>query len=1125
MVAGEYYIKVSSNVTDSYYSFIVSQTYDDAPDRAFYSNSFIQDITSSFSAQGTLQTSEDIDYYKVYLTQGVLKIITEKGDIQPSLYHNGITPTRENNATYAITTQGEYYIKVNASQAQDYSLSLELSPTNNSTIYFDDFNTSIKTISFKKVSHSQINDIQMFGRFVYAIDEKGDLIISDYSDTSNPLILSQTQLGESAKSLKIQGATAIAALGEDGIAIADITDKNNTSLIAHYSNDYYIYDIDFGQTNEDVNFSYATGKENGIFVLDMSKLNQIEQNTTINISATKINIIQDKAYVIENDNNISVYQISKNSFSFIGTQRVVGVLDFIVEDGYLYAITSSELKIFQILSSGALSPISSYTPQKLTSITDIGKILNSIYLVNDGAGYEIVDVSSLLSPSFSKFISGTVFDITGNAENVIMLVSENELNCIERMSDYPDTFKDSANLKFDTIQKGELTFTRRGERDIFKFNTDFSGGLNIEILENDHIKVSIYDASDDSLQDYLYEDNYQNIKWDKIKAIKSTNNSKGISNFTINASQYFLVIEGDDESVNGNYSFKATLDSTNDQFADKFDKAELSFSIGDTIKESLYGDGGDVDYVKFSVKNRGLLKFTSKKDFIPKMTIYHQDGEKIVEFVEENVSTTVLDKGDYVLKIEGYTSNDHGDYEIVTSYSPITNFTMPNGVEDANTSGIKDVKYLNGYIYALTNSTIDKYNIFLKKITSISFSYKDKYPNYQINNEKIFVYDHSKSVDIYATTNFTPASDGLQRVGDKITHFTIPYLSTSATSTTKDIAQDLSNIYFNEIAYIGSDLSLYLKRANAISITNAKNTQNFSNILIEGLGTVCFSKNYMFGATSFGAINIYQIDTANQYTLIGIIDNVSTDANEDIGAMIVDSKNKRLFVGADKEIKIFDITDIKNPVEISEFSLKNKNYADTPNSFYLNQDMLFATLKNNGILVLKISQNNQISLVKAILGLGEGIDNVYSFDNKSINYTTKDRTTNDLVLRVYFFGDSYIENESESLYSGAQRGSEPKEGCFIATAAYGSYFEKHVKVLRDFRDNILLKTEIGKELVNFYYTYSPPIAQKIAQNEFAKLIIRAILTPIVYLIKYPFLVIAGIFILALMRKKSLSFFR
>jgi len=70
--------------------------------------------------------------------------------------------------------------------------------------------------------------------------------------------------------------------------------------------------------------------------------------------------------------------------------------------------------------------------------------------------------------------------------------------------------------------------------------------------------------------------------------------------------------------------------------------------------------------------------------------------------------------------------------------------------------------------------------------------------------------------------------------------------------------------------------------------------------------------------------------------------------------------------------------------------------------------------------------------------------------------------------------------------------------CFIATACYGNYEAHQVLVLRNYRDNKLLKTNTGRLFVKFYYKTSPFIAEKIKDNEKIKKIIRVkILDPIV----------------------------
>lgn len=70
-------------------------------------------------------------------------------------------------------------------------------------------------------------------------------------------------------------------------------------------------------------------------------------------------------------------------------------------------------------------------------------------------------------------------------------------------------------------------------------------------------------------------------------------------------------------------------------------------------------------------------------------------------------------------------------------------------------------------------------------------------------------------------------------------------------------------------------------------------------------------------------------------------------------------------------------------------------------------------------------------------------------------------------------------------------------GCFIATAAYGSLIEPHVKILRDFRDEILLNNSLGKGFVQAYYRYSPPIADFISKHDNLRAVARLSLLPLV----------------------------
>ena len=90
--------------------------------------------------------------------------------------------------------------------------------------------------------------------------------------------------------------------------------------------------------------------------------------------------------------------------------------------------------------------------------------------------------------------------------------------------------------------------------------------------------------------------------------------------------------------------------------------------------------------------------------------------------------------------------------------------------------------------------------------------------------------------------------------------------------------------------------------------------------------------------------------------------------------------------------------------------------------------------------------------------------------------------------------------------------------CFIATASYGSYLSSEVIVLREFRDDYLLTNDIGRAFVEFYYKYSPPIANYIAEHSLLRSLVRLCLTPIVYGIKYWYITVM-LFVWLLFRRK------
>ena len=75
-----------------------------------------------------------------------------------------------------------------------------------------------------------------------------------------------------------------------------------------------------------------------------------------------------------------------------------------------------------------------------------------------------------------------------------------------------------------------------------------------------------------------------------------------------------------------------------------------------------------------------------------------------------------------------------------------------------------------------------------------------------------------------------------------------------------------------------------------------------------------------------------------------------------------------------------------------------------------------------------------------------------------------------------------------------------KEGCYIATMAYGSYEHPQVLKLRRFRDNTMLHSVLGTYFVKLYYFTSPKLVAILKGHDKINLFIRKVLDCFIKLI-------------------------
>jgi len=122
---------------------------------------------------------------------------------------------------------------------------------------------------------------------------------------------------------------------------------------------------------------------------------------------------------------------------------------------------------------------------------------------------------------------------------------------------------------------------------------------------------------------------------------------------------------------------------------------------------------------------------------------------------------------------------------------------------------------------------------------------------------------------------------------------------------------------------------------------------------------------------------------------------------------------------------------------------------------------------------------------------------VASFNSRSANFLVAYETSR-------LEGDVQISTVGLVLVGPACVAPGGESGrCFIATAAFGSPLDPHVRVLRSFRDNYLLTNAAGRLLVGLYNGVSPPVASFISRHESAKTAARWALILIVYALEFP----------------------
>jgi hypothetical protein len=180
----------------------------------------------------------------------------------------------------------------------------------------------------------------------------------------------------------------------------------------------------------------------------------------------------------------------------------------------------------------------------------------------------------------------------------------------------------------------------------------------------------------------------------------------------------------------------------------------------------------------------------------------------------------------------------------------------------------------------------------------------------------------------------------------------------------------------------------------------------------------------------------------------------------------------------------FDITDFEFDKDAKRLTLHvTSGLQNNLAEIYLPQKLLsgnFTFYINGTEFSQKIKNNNDISFI-------------------TLNFTGSGNSKIDIVATEYLHdkNPTIVVEEKTPTETTSQKGG----GCLIATATYGSELAPQVQQLRELRDNSLLKTESGtafmKTFNDFYYSFSPTVADWERENHTFKEVVKITLTPMI----------------------------
>jgi peptide/nickel transport system substrate-binding protein len=221
-------------------------------------------------------------------------------------------------------------------------------------------------------------------------------------------------------------------------------------------------------------------------------------------------------------------------------------------------------------------------------------------------------------------------------------------------------------------------------------------------------------------------------------------------------------------------------------------------------------------------------------------------------------------------------------------------------------------------------------------------------------------------------------------------------------------------------------------------------------------------------------------------------------------------------------INSYDLSASAQPTQAESYALtivSSNSRLDLLGTYYINALVRNNAVQNatNALLVASLydKDGNVIAIGKALAEAVPGTAEIPAGEQAAfgVAITDKLQTYKTAWYTLVVESDQFVSNKvlltpANSTYNTISLGTQinnPKSGCLIATAAFGSPLAPEVQQLRIFIDNIVMSTISGSDFMQafnaWYYSFSPTFADFERQHPFLQSLVRLGILPLLAILQ------------------------